>query len=435
MCANLAINGSSPVISSDAFTSFRSVFTWPILTDEDKAALMFVTDNLKMSAIDITKEFEKEYASWIGVDYALGYCNGTAAVQGALWACGVGAGDEVIGPSLTYWASCAPALNLGAAVNFADVDPETLCIDPDDIEHRIGERTKAIVVVHYAGYPADMDRIMAIAKKHNVKVIEDSSHSHASLYKGRYTGALGDISASSMMSSKAFAIGEAGMITTNNRELYERCISFGHYERTGVGNRARPEDQTLTNDDLIKYAGIPFGGKKDRMNQWCSAVGRVQLKHFPARVAEIDKAMNYFADGLEKIKGLKVHRPAADSGSTKGGWYFPLCHFNPEEMGISAEKFCEAVRAEGVHLASAGANAPLHLHPMFHTADIFNMGQPTMLSFGQRDVRQGKGALPVTEKVKERVITLPHFIKFDKEVIDLYISAYKKVSENIAEIK
>ena len=110
----------------------------------------------------------------------------------------------------------------------------SICIDPRDIEHRITKKTKAIVVVHYAGHPCDMDPIMASARKHKIKVIEDCSHSHGTLYKGRMTGSIGDVMGASMMGAKSFAIGEAGMLSTNDREIYERAIAFGHYERCGT---------------------------------------------------------------------------------------------------------------------------------------------------------------------------------------------------------
>ncbi|NQT19187.1 MAG: DegT/DnrJ/EryC1/StrS family aminotransferase [Planctomycetes bacterium] len=142
----------------------------------------------------------------------------------------------------------------GAAVNFADIDRDTLCIDPNDIEHRIGPRTKAIVPVHYAGHPADMDPIMEIADRHNIKVIEDVSHAHGALYKGRMVGTIGHIACMSMMAGKSFAIGEAGMMVTNDHRLYERCISFGHYERTGVATTYNTADSQVTANELLEFA-------------------------------------------------------------------------------------------------------------------------------------------------------------------------------------
>ena len=427
--AELAINGGKPVIPEKN----EQLFHWPIVTDEDIQAVTMVLKAGKMSGSDITKAFEKEYAAWNGTEYALGTCNGTAALVEAMWACGIGAGDEIIAPSLTYWASALPALSLGASVNFADIDPETLCIDPDDIEHRIGPRTKAIVVVNYASTPADWDRIAPIARKHNLYLIEDNSHAHGALYKGRMCGSLADISAASLMSGKSLAVGEAGMVTTSNRQLIERCIAFGHYERTGMPSNYNPVDAQIHEPDLVPYRGMPIGGVKHRMNQTCSAMGRVQLKHYPERIAEISRAMNYYCDCIDAIPGLRGIR-APYENSTNGGWYACKCHYDPARMkGVPAAKFCEAVRAEGCDIY-AGANRPMHVHEIFHSLDFFRQGKPTMLAFGQRDVRQGAGSLPKTERVAETVISMPWFKHFDRAAIDLHVAAVAKVAGHLDEL-
>jgi dTDP-4-amino-4,6-dideoxygalactose transaminase len=341
-------------------------------------------------------------------------------------------GDEIICPSMTYWASCASALSLGATVNFADINAETLCIDPNDIEQRIGPRTKAIMAVHYAGYPCDMDRINAVAKRHGVKVIEDVSHAQGGLYKGRMCGTLGDIAGISLMSGKSFACGEAGMMITNDRDLYDRCVAYGHYERT-VKTRYSSPDVT-EESALSEFAGVPMGGFKHRMNQTCSAMGRVQLKYYPGRMAEIQAAMNYFWDILEGTPGIRAHRPPKGSGSTMGGWYYPRGLYRAEELdGLSCLRFCEAVLAEDV-FCIAGASSPLHLHPVFQKADLFNTGKPTMISFGQRDVRQGPGSLPVSEKINEITFSVPWFKHFDKNIIEKHAAAFRKVADNYKEL-
>jgi len=423
----LALLGGPKAVTKDA----GDMFKWPIVTKEDETAVLDVLRRGAMSGTDITKQFEKEYAEWMGMKFALAYCNGTEALRAAMWACGVGAGDELICPSITYWASCTAALSLGAAVNFADIDPVTLCIDPKDIEHRIGKRTKAIVVVHYMGYPCDMDRIMKIARKHGVKVIEDVSHAHGGLYKGRKVGTFGDIGAMSMMSGKSFAIGEAGMMVTNTRDLLERCIAYGHYERTGAPSNFNPLDKSVQNPELNKYAGVPLGGFKHRMNQTCSAMGRVQLKHYDKRMKEIQDAMNRFWDLLEGVPGIRAHRPPKGSRSTMGGWYAAHGLYRGEELGgLTCARFAEAVRAEGVPGCYNGANAALHLHRVFHDADIFNMGKPTMISFGQRDVRQGKGTLPVSERIADIGYSIPWFKHDRPAIIKEYAAAYRKVAEH-----
>jgi dTDP-4-amino-4,6-dideoxygalactose transaminase len=336
---------------------------------------------------------------------------------------------------MTYWASAAPALQLGAAVNFADIERDSLCIDPKDIEHRIGPRTKAIVVVHYAGHPADMDPILEIARRHRVRVIEDVSHAHGALYKGRTCGTMGDIAAMSTMSGKSFAIGEAGIVVTDNQTLYERCIAYGHYERTGAATRWAGQSEALADPSLKEYAGLPLGGAKHRINQTCSAMGRVQLKHYPRRMREIQDAMNRFWDLLEGVPGIRAHRPPKDSGSTMGGWYAARGLYRAEELGgLPCARFCEAVSAEGAG-TGAGANSPLHLHPVFHTADIFRMGKPTMISFGQRDVRQGKGTLPVAESIAQIAYGIPWFKRDRPAVIKPYAAAFRKVAEHAGELR
>ncbi len=407
----------------------KALFRWPIVTREDEQAVLEVLRAGAMSGTGITKQFEAEFADWMGVEHALGCCNGTAAILAATWACGVGAGDEIIAPSMTYWASATQALQLGAAVHFADIDPDTLCIDPADIEHRIGPNTKLIVAVHYAGHPCDMDPILAIARKHGLKVLEDASHAVGTLYKGRKVGTLGDIGAMSMMSGKGFAIGEAGMVVTHDRALYERCVAYGHYERTGVSSNYNPADAQVHDAALSRFAGVPLGGAKHRMNQTCAAMGRVQLRHYEPRMAEIQSAMNRFWDLLDGVPGLRAHRPAAASGSTMGSWYFARGLYRAAELGgLPCKQFCDAVRAEGVGQCGPGANKPLHLHPVFHEADLFAMGRPTVLSFGQRDVRQGPGTLPVTENTHNTVLGVPWFKRDDPAIIARYADAYRKVA-------
>ncbi|MCK9329767.1 MAG: DegT/DnrJ/EryC1/StrS family aminotransferase [Candidatus Cloacimonetes bacterium] len=427
----LAINGGKRSFDSEP----ESMFHWPIVTQEDIDAVIDVVKSGTMSGTVITKQFEKEFAAWIGSEYALGFCNGTSSIEAAMWACGVGAGDEIICPSMTYWASAAQALKLGATVNFCDITPDTLTIDPKDIEHRIGPRTKAIVVVNYAGHPADFDSIVPIAKKHGIKIIEDNSHAQGSLYKGKFTGTIGDIGAMSLMAGKSFAIGEAGIILTNDRELFERAVLYGHYERTGVPSRFNPVDNELSYPELAHFKGIPIGGMKGRMNQTCSAMGRVQLKYYPDRIKVIQESMNYFWDCLADLPGLHPHRVDMNEGSTMGGWYYPQGLYRRNELrGLSSDRFSKAVNAEGIKWCFPGGNSPLHIHPFFNESDLFHMGKPTAIAFGQRDVRQKAGSLPVSESIHEITVAVPWFKHLEKNVIRSYADVFRKVIENADQI-
>ncbi len=302
----LALYGGPKAVQTDP----GDIFEWPIVTEEDEQAILDVLHRRAMSGTDVTKQFEEEFAAWQGTEYALGFSTGTAAIQAAMFGCGVGVGDEIICQSLTYWASCLQVYSLGGTVVFAEVDPDTLCIDPGDIEHRITDRTKAIVVVHYLGHPADMDPIMEIARAHDLKVIEDVSHAQGGLYKGRMLGTIGDVGAMSLMSGKSLAVGEAGILVTDDLEIYERGIALGHYGRFGAD---------IQTESLRPHVS--------------SAMGRVQLKHYDERCVEIRRAMNYFWDLLEDVPGIKAHRPSADSGSTMAGWYAARGLYRPEEIG------------------------------------------------------------------------------------------------------
>lgn len=432
--SRLAINGGYPVFTESALSSWQWIFQWPIVTEEDELAVLGVLRSGSMSGIEITREFEEDVKKWMGVKYAQASCNGTASLQEAMWACGVGAGDEVICPSITYWASCTSALPLGASVNFADIERDTLCIDPKDFERRIGPQTKAVIVVHYCGYPCDMDRIMAIARRYDIKVIEDLSHAHGTLYKGRMCGTIGDVCGMSLMSGKALAIGEGGMLVTNNREIYERAMMFGHYERLTDSRYAKASEQ-ITDARLASLIGAPAAGVKHRLNQTASAMGRVQLRHYPERMVEIQKAMNYFWDCIGDVPGLHAHRPTRDSGSTMGGWYFARGLFHSEEVGgLDGERFMAAVRAEGVTSAGMGCNLPLHRFRLFHELDFFHQGMPTVVAFGQRDVRQTDETLPIASNIMKTAFAIPWFKHFDKGIIENHAAAYRKVAENWKEL-
>lgn len=422
MASPLALFGGPKAVQ----TAPGDLFKWPIITPEIEDAVLSVLRAGAMSGIDVTMQFEEEYAAWHGMRYALAHNTGTAALHAAMFGVGIGHGDELICPAITYWASCAQVYSLGGTVVFADIDPETLCIDPDDIEHRITPRTKAIMVVHYTGYPADMDRIMAIADRRGLAVIEDVSHAHGARYKGRLVGTIGHVSAASIMSGKSLAAGEGGVLLTNDRRIYERALVFGHYERANQ----------LTLEDLAAGAGLPWGGYKYRMHQLTSAMARVQLRNYAGQMEEIDQAMNCFWDMLTGMPGVRGHRPPRDSGLTMGGWYAATGLYRPEELGgLSVRRFCQALAAEGVP-CGPGCNKALHLHPLFNTIDVYGQGRPTRIANLPEgvDIRQGPGSLPVAEGIQARVFFAPWFKHCRPSAIEEYADAFRKVAEHYAEL-
>ena len=420
----LAINGGPRALRTDP----GNIFDWPVITAEDEDAVLEVLRQGAMSRMDVTRRFERELAAWFGGGYALCHNNGTAAIQAALWACGVRRGDEVICQSMTYWGSVLQVFSLGGTVVFAEMNPRTLTLDPGDIEQRISGRTRAIVAVHYCGYPADMDPIMETAAKYGLKVIEDASHAHGGRYKGRLVGTIGHAGAMSMMSGKSLACGEGGLLLTRDAAIYQRALAFGHYERGGELDCA----------ELKSLAGVPLGGCKFRMHQLSSALGRVQLRHYDGRMAEIQRAMHYYWDLLEGVPGLRPHRPPRDSGSTMGGWYAARGLYVAEELGgLPLSRFCAAVNAEcalGPWKVKPGANPLMHLHPVLNETDVYGHGRPTRIARADRDLRQPPGSLPVTESLPQRCFSIPWFKHYRPRVIREYAAAFRKVAAGAGEL-
>src|SRR5579871_4904861 len=172
--SQLALLGGEPSITS----SYDELFRWPLIGDAERSAVLDQLNSRDFLDGAGIKAFEREFAAAIGTHHAIAESSGTNAILAALFGCGVGKGDEVIVPTSTYWASCLPILSLRATPVFADINPETLTIDPDEVTRKITERTRAIVVVHLLGHPAEMDSIMILARRHGIRVVEDASHAY-----------------------------------------------------------------------------------------------------------------------------------------------------------------------------------------------------------------------------------------------------------------
>ena len=420
----LAITGGTPVLKAQD----EGLFHWPIVNDAMRAAQAQVLETGNMSGTDIARRFEASFASWQGRKYALSHNNGTNALNASMYAVGLGPGDEIICTSVTYWASCTGALALGAAVVFCDIDPNTLQMDPASLEAHITPRTKAIMVVHYMAHPAPMDEIMAIARKHGLKVIEDVSHAQGGHYRGRKLGTFGDVAAMSLMSCKSFAIGEGGMLVTDDAEIFKRAVVFGHYDRIV---------DVCTDEEMEGPKNIPWGGLKNRMHQTSAAIGLEQLKKHDAEIAEIDRAMKYFWKGISDIPGISMVYPK-EEGSDKAGWYASRFLYDAAAFGgISNVTFCEALNAEACGGFSFGCNMPLHFSSVFFDLDIYGHGRPTASAFlpAGVDLRAETGALPNAERVNMRVLGEPWFKHDDHAKIDPYIEAVRKVAANVGELQ
>lgn len=417
MTSELALFGGKAAISDARDDLFR----WPILDTQDEEAALEILRARDFQSDTVIPAFEREFAEWIGARFAIAEGSGTSALLAALFACGVGAGDEVIVPACTYWATCAPVMNLKATPVFADVDEETMNISPTDIERKLTSSTRAIVVAHLLGYPCEMDEIVELAHARGVMVIEDASHALGSLYRGRKVGIIGDIGVFSL-GRKELCMGEGGILVMNNRELHDRVIAWGHSERFN--------SKVVVDEQLQRFINLPLGGVTSRMHMLAAAIGRSQLRRYRERMSGVDRAMNYFWDLLEGVPGIRPHRPPRGSGSTMGAWYNPHGRYLPQELsGLSSRRYIEALGAEGFGSWTWGCiSHPLHLHALFQTADVYKDGRPTAIAHAHRDTRSQRGDLPVAESLD--AVAVPAFKRFDKAAIEAYAGAFVKVSRH-----
>lgn len=421
MSEKLALHGGTPVLTSKP----ADFSTWPIVTEEDEKAILDVLHARSMSDTDITFELEKDYAEWEGSKYALACNNGTSAIHCAMYGLGIGRGDEVITPTWTFWATHTQLLNLGATPVFCDLDPRTLCPDAADVERRITPKTKAIIVVQMAGYAADMDAFMDLSERTGVRILEDYSHSHASTWKSRKVGSIGHVGAASIMSGKPLATGEGGMMNTDDQDIYERAVMFGHGDH----------HKFVQNADYMRFSPLPWGGYKYRMHQMTSAMARVQLRHYDEYRAPGVKAMERFFSQVCKVPGVGCNYPLNDPNVTTGASYWQMLILGDEIVGrVPNSIIASAIRAEGAQ-AAAGGYFCHHLHPFWNECDVYGDGKPTRIAFSDRDVRQGVGDCPNAEKIVQHLIQVPRMIQYDEKYLDELAAAYVKVFTNLDQLE
>ncbi len=357
----------------------------------------------EISISPIVNEFEKAWGSYVGAKYSLATNNGTASIAEALFAVGVQPKDEVIVPSFTFIFSAAPIASVGATAVFCDVDIDTHTMDPADIERRITPKTKAILIVHTWGNVADMDGIMAVAKKHNLRVIEDCSHAHGAEWKGKKVGTIGDVGCFSLQGSKSLPAGEGGILVTDNREYYERAIIYGHYERVGT----LPE-----NSKYRKY--WTSMGYKHRAHPLGIAIAYEELKSLD------DYNAMRFANGKfldDSLRDIDCITPVKSPEGTVRQYSYHYGHYDETKLdGIALNTFLQALKAEGVMVGENG-------YGFLHEAALFEENQ------------EGRLPLPNTLYLRERAFMMaPRFEKECKELLMQYAEAYHKVCRNIDEL-
>lgn len=340
-------------------------------------------------------EFEQTVADYVGAKYAVAISNGTSALHAACFAAGIGPGDEVITTPLTFAASANCVLYCGGTPVFADVDPKTYNIDPEDIRRKITDRTKAIIAVHLAGQPCDMDAIHSIAREHGLIVIEDGAHALGSVYKGKKVGSMSDMTTFSFHPVKPITTGEGGMIVTDNEEFYKKMALFRSHGIT------RDDSMMTRNDGPWFYQQFDLGYNYRITDIQC-ALGCSQMKkldRFLARRKEIVARYNEaFADCDNIITPYQL-------SDTESGWHLYIV----QVKNCDRRQVFEAMREKGI-----GVNVhyiPVYMHPYYQ-------------EHGYENVHCANA-----EEIYSHIISLPLYPGLTSEQQDYVIDTLKSLCE------
>jgi dTDP-4-amino-4,6-dideoxygalactose transaminase len=423
--AKLAINGGERSITENLEISRD----WPVVTDEDKAALMRVIDSGNFWGKDHpeTVALEKEYAEYTGTKYCLAFNSGTSALHGCVAGIGIEPGDEVIIPSLTFLASATSVMHHNAIPVFVDIDPQTYNIDHTKIEDKITGKTRAIMAVDYHGLPADYDEIYTVAGKHNLVVIEDAAQAGGATYKGRKVGSLGDVSGASTMPLKPLpGSGEGGLVCTDDRSYRD------------LADMVRMFGEVIEKGKERQYNAYTMGWNY-RINPLNAAMIRSQLKRLNSNVSARHKNGAYISKALSEIRG--VIPPFVPNDRTHA-YYIYYFKVDPKEAGIDnipAGKFRQAVqdilRAEGVFVRLS-QHTPVPGQSLFQVKRGYGKGCPWTCPYG-RDVSYRIEDYPNTLDVLSRSLALDARFTYpytSKKAMDMLIDAFRKVFENLDEV-
>lgn len=400
----LAIKGGRPV-REKPFPS------WPIYGGTELAALKEVLySGVWGVGGKKKKEFEEKFAAYQNAKYGVAVANGTVALEVALRAAKVGAGDEIIVPAYTFVATASVVLNVNALPVFVDIEPETYCINPEKVEDAVTEKTKAVIPVHMAGHPADMDRITEIAQEHNLAVIEDAAQAHGARWRGKRVGSIGDMGIFSFQSSKNMTSGEGGIILTNDRRLHELCWSYHNCGRRMGG---------------AWYEHHLLGGNY-RITEFQAAVLLAQLERLEEQREIRTQNASYLSKKLSKIGGVRPLR--RDPRVTTHSYHLYIFRYDAEKFdGLSRKKFIEALQAEGIPCDPG--YRPLSQMPCVKKTKK----SPLFRRLYGKRAPYSEMYLPITEKAcREQAIWLKqNMLLGTKEDMDDIVNAITKIKESL----
>ena len=417
----LAIFGGQPVLLESTECSH-----WPLIRSDEAegVATILGSETLIGSDSEQVVQLENEWCRYIDVPFCRAVGSGTAGLHMALWGAGVGPGDDVLVPAYSFMATALAVLHAGAAPVFVDVDAQSYNLNPALIEDRITPRTKALIVVHLAGLPADMDLITAIAARHGIAVIEDAAHAHGATYKGRKTGTLGDAASFSLNAAKNLPAGEAGLFTTPHRSYYDRADGLW----LGVTVAAPRESE--------KYPSTTLGYNY-RCAVVAAALAREQLKRLDELNGMRQANCERLAEQLSDIPG--VIPPTVPQDRTHVYHMFRV-RFEPGALGIEdvqprefRAKVVAALAAEGV-TCRAWMNWTLPELPVFARPAEFERSHPWRRTWPS-DRTYSATDCPEARRVVEQTVLLPDApIALGPQIIDRLAEGFRKVFSQIDEV-
>jgi len=357
--SKLAISGGTPIRK-------ELLPPWPYFSPDEIAAATGPLTSGKVNywTGEEGRAFEKEFAAYCGSRHAIALANGTVALELALYALDIGPGDEVITTSRTFIASASCVVMRGAKPVLADVDPVSQNFTADTIRTKLTDRTKAIIAVHLAGWPCDMDPIMELAREHGIKVIEDCAQCHGATYKGRPVGSLGDVAAFSFCQDKIMTTGgEGGMLTTDDDDVWSRAWAFKDHGKSwdAVYNRRHPPGFRWLHESF---------GTNWRLTEMQSAIGRKQLLKLDDWVRSRQKHARILDANFAAIEGLRVTIPPADVGHS---YYKYYAFITPEtiKQDWSRDRIRETINAEGIPCFS-GTCSEIYLEKAFTSNSLYD---------------------------------------------------------------
>lgn len=411
--SSLALHGGKPVRTAPWPP-------WPQYDERERRALQEVLESRRWGRLSGGKvaQFEEAFAAYQDARFGIAVANGTAALEVALKAAGVEAGDEVLVPAYTFVATATAVLQVNGVPIFVDIDVETGNIDPAAAEAAVTDRTRAIMPVHFGGRAADMERILDLAARHNLVVVEDAAHGWGATWNHRKVGAIGALGGFSFQESKNITAGEGGIVLTNDEELAAKCFSYHHIGR---------------------IAGRPFyehhvAAWNYRMTEWQGAILLCQLERLEEQTQTRADNAAFLDQKIAAIPGLRPLR--TDPWVTRNSVHIYFFRYDQEQFeGVPRERFLEAVQAEGIPI-SGGYPHPLYQNPLFTEKRFGRTGCPVACPLYGREIDYTAVSCPRTEQIcREALWLFQSMLLGTPEDMQDIVRALEKVRECAKELK